>query len=39
MFKPEYLIIDVDGVMTTGQFSILKKGKFLRFLVQMIMTR
>jgi 3-deoxy-D-manno-octulosonate 8-phosphate phosphatase (KDO 8-P phosphatase) len=27
MFKPKYLIIDVDGVMTTGNFFYSEKGK------------
>lgn len=30
MFKPEYLIIDVDGVMTTGQFFYSEKGKVFK---------
>ena len=30
MFKPKYLIIDVDGVMTTGQFFYSEKGKVFK---------
>lgn len=30
MIKPKYLIIDVDGVMTTGQFFYSEKGKILK---------
>ena len=32
------LILDVDGVMTTGQFLYSEMGKQMKVLVQMIMT-
>ena len=34
--KPEIVIIDVDGVMTTGHFFYSKLGKVLKFLDLMI---
>ena len=30
MFEPKFLIIDVDGVMTTGQFFYSEKGKVFK---------
>ncbi|RPG55383.1 MAG: phosphatase [Flavobacteriales bacterium TMED235] len=30
MFKPKYFIIDVDGVMTTGQFFYSEQGKMFK---------
>ena len=36
MNKPEIFILDVDGIMTNGSFSI-RKGKFMKARSTMIM--
>ena len=35
--KPKVFLLDVDGVMTNGQFIYILRVKSLRFLDQMIM--